>query len=163
MLFTTSILLMIMASPSRLTLLLLCTPTYTFLLQQTLKPIQMLYHLLSPPLPPSPPTVMCVGVRKLVMLSLMAHSSLCSNSGVCLVASFFGMVVLLDGLGNIKTACLSALVKLRFAPQMLLLKRWWTFATFVKVWSTPGATFKIFSCQLFWSTTTTRASNGRTA
>jgi hypothetical protein len=36
------------------------------------------------------------------------------------------------------------------------------FRNIVKAWSTPGTTFKIFSHQLFCSTTTTRASNGCT-
>jgi hypothetical protein len=50
----------------------------------------------------------------------------------------------------------------RFGQQILLPKRWWTFATCVKAWWTPGTSFPISPLPLFFSMTTMLVYDGRT-
>ncbi len=74
----------------------------------------------------------------------------------------FGMAALLVGLVTVKTTPLSALLRSGFGQQILLPKRWWTFATCVKAWWTPGTSFPISPLPLFFSTTTILVYDGRT-
>ena len=121
--YTTSILPMTMASPSRSMPWLWCILISIILLWLISRLIWMLSLLRPWLLPLSPPIAMPVGVLKLAMQWWRAPFCRSSNFKVWMVVLSSTMVAKLDGLESARNILLSALVKQRFVPQAPLPNR----------------------------------------